>query len=105
MGTVYHIMGRHDESMEMYERGLSILEAVGVPTLREVAEILEQMAETKKASRKYEAARSYYNRSLEIRENCLGKDHSEVAQTLSAIGGLLSLMKQHAEAEKLYRLV
>ena len=89
----------------MYEKALSILEQVGVPTLREVADTLEQMGDVKKACRKYEAARAHYERCLEIRENCLGKDHPEVAQTLSAIGGLLSLMKENIEAEKFYRSV
>ena len=48
-------------------------------------------------------AEPLYQRSLEIREAKLGKDHPDVADSLNNLAWLYQAMGQHAKAEPLYQ--
>jgi tetratricopeptide (TPR) repeat protein len=52
---------------------------------------------------KYADAEGLYKRSLAIREEKLGRDHPDVAQTLSNLGILYRNQGKYAEAEAHYK--
>ncbi len=55
------------------------------------------------ARAQYQEAEPLYRRSLAIREEKLGSNHPDVAQSLNNLAGLLQSQGKYAEAEPLYR--
>lgn len=63
------------------------------------ADLCHTLAEYLQLSGKYDEARSYFERALEIRCRVLGGDHADTATTLHCLGALLGEMKRFAEAQ------
>ena len=68
-----------------------------------MATTLNNLAELYKTQGDYEAALPLYRRSLQIREEKLGKNHPNVATTLNNLAGLYQTQGDYEAALPLYR--
>src|SRR5262245_40477107 len=99
-GELYTRMERYDEAERFLQRALSIREK----TLEnaETARTICAMARLNHGRGNRDKAERLYRQSLAIREKVLGRDHPDVAESLSGLAGVLSL-KRIDEAERLAR--
>jgi Tetratricopeptide repeat/Domain of unknown function (DUF4062) len=63
---------------------------------------LTNLAGVYQAQGKFESAEGSYKEALELRENVLGPDHPEVAQSLNALAELYKVTRRFDEAEPLF---
>ena len=61
------------------------------------------MANLRRLQGRYADAEPLYQRSLAIREKVLGRDHPEVANSLSTLAELYRTQGRYADAEPLYK--
>jgi serine/threonine protein kinase/tetratricopeptide (TPR) repeat protein len=99
-GELYTRLERYDEAERFLQRALSIREK----TLEnaETARTICAMARLNQGRGNRDKAERLYRQSLAIREKVLGRDHPDVAESLSGLAGVLSL-KRIDEAERLAR--
>ncbi|HEV2664688.1 MAG TPA: tetratricopeptide repeat protein, partial [Blastocatellia bacterium] len=99
-GELYTRLERYDEAERFLQRALSIREK----TLEnaETARTICAMARLNHGRGNRDKAERLYRQSLAIREKVLGRDHPDVAESLSGLAGVLSL-KRIDEAERLAR--
>ncbi len=97
-GELYARLERYDEAERFLQRALSIREKVledaeTARTICALARLNHNRGDKDKAER-------LYRQSLAIREKVLGREHPDVAESLSGLAGVLSL-KRIDEAERL----
>ncbi len=99
-GELYTRLERYDEAERFLQRALSIREK----TLEnaETARTICALARLNQGRGIKDKAERLYRQSLAIREKALGRDHPDVAESLSGLAGVLSL-KRIDEAERLAR--
>ena len=99
-GELYTRLERYDEAERFLQRALSIREK----TLEnaETARTICALARLNQGRGIKDKAERLYRQSLAIREKVLGRDHADVAESLSGLAGVLSL-KKIDEAERLAR--
>jgi serine/threonine protein kinase/tetratricopeptide (TPR) repeat protein len=99
-GELYTRLERYDEAERFLQRALSIREK----TLEnaETARTICALARLNQGRGVKDKAERLYRQSLAIREKVLGRDHADVAESLSGLAGVLSL-KKIDEAERLAR--
>jgi serine/threonine protein kinase/tetratricopeptide (TPR) repeat protein len=99
-GELYTRLEKYDEAERFLQRALSIREK----TLEnaETARTICALARLNHGRGIKDKAERLYRQSLSIREKVLGRDHPDVAESLSGLAGVLSL-KRIDEAERLAR--
>jgi tetratricopeptide (TPR) repeat protein len=99
-GELYTRLEKYDEAERFLQRALSIREK----TLEnaETARTICALARLNQGRGIKDKAERLYRQSLAIREKVLGRDHPDVAESLSGLAGVLSL-KRIDEAERLAR--
>jgi serine/threonine protein kinase/tetratricopeptide (TPR) repeat protein len=97
-GELYTRLERFDEAERFLQRALSIRKKEDAEAARTICALgrLEQSRGNR------DQAERRYRQSLAIRERILGRDHPDVAESLSGLAGVLAL-KQIGEAEQLAR--
>ena len=85
------------------KRSLAIREKALGPDHPDVAQSLNNLAESYRGQVRHAEARPLYERSLAIREKVLGPDHPDVAQSLNNLALLYQAQGRYAEAEPLYK--
>lgn len=71
------------------------------PDLVQVAMQLNLLAKALRMEGRYDEARELYERSLAVREQCLGRWHPNVATSLNNLGAMLTSIGVYADAEPL----
>ena len=99
-GELYTKLERYDEAERFLQRALSIREKT--PENEETARTICALARLNQGRGVKDKAERLYRQSLAIREKVLGKDHADLAESLSGLAGVLSL-KKIDEAERLAR--
>jgi serine/threonine protein kinase/tetratricopeptide (TPR) repeat protein len=99
-GELYAKLERYDEAEKLLQRALTIREKVLENA--ETARTICAMARLNQGRGNRDKAERLYRQSLAIREKVLGRDHPDVAESLSGLAGVLSL-KRMDEAERLAR--
>ncbi len=99
-GELYTRLERFSEAEGLLQRALTIREKVSED--KEKARTIYALARLNHSQGNKEKAERLYRQSLTIREKVLGRDHQDVAQSLSGLAGVLSL-KRIDEAERLAR--
>jgi len=99
-GELYTRLERYAEAEGLLQRALTIREKA--PENQETARTIYALARLSHSQGNKEKAERLYRQSLAIREKALGKDHPDVAESLSGLAGALSL-KRIEEAERLAR--
>ena len=99
-GELYTRLEKYDEAEGLLQRAFSIREKA--PEDSETARTICAMARLNQSRGNKEKAERLYRQSLAIREKVLGKDHPDVAESLSGLASVLSL-KRIEEAERLAR--
>ena len=99
-GELYTRLERYGEAEGLLQRALSIREKVLED--KETARTIYALARLNHSRGNKDKAERLYRQSLAIREKVLGKEHPDVAESLSGLAGVLSL-KRFEEAERLAR--
>ena len=99
-GELYTRLERYAEAEGFLQRAFTIREKVLEDS--ETARTIYAMARLNHSRGNKDKAESLYRQSLSIREKVLGRDHPDVAQSLSGLASALS-SKRIAEAERLAR--
>jgi serine/threonine protein kinase/tetratricopeptide (TPR) repeat protein len=99
-GELYTRLERYDEAEKFLQRALSIREKVLENA--ETARTICALARLNHGRGNRDKAERFYRQSLAIREKVLGREHADVAESLSGLAGVLSL-KRIDEAERLAR--
>jgi len=94
-------MGQYAKAEPLYQRSLSIQEAMLGKDHPDVALTLNNLALLYKSMGQYAKAERLYQRSLAIREAMLGKDHPDVANSLNNLAGLYEASDRTREAADL----
>jgi len=97
-GELYTRLERYDEAERYFQRALSIRKNEDAETARTIC----ALARLNYSRGNRDKAERLYRQSLAIREKVLGKEHPDVAESLSGLAGVLAL-KQIGEAEQLAR--
>jgi tetratricopeptide (TPR) repeat protein len=69
----------------------------------ELSRVLDRLATLYQYQGDYPKAEPLFQRSLEISEKSLGRDHRDVATTLNNLAGLYRAQGRYSEAEPLYK--
>ena len=99
-GELYTRLERYDEAERLLQRALSIREKVLENA--ETARTICALGKLNHSRGNRDKAERLYRQSLAIREKVLGRDHPDVAESLSGLAGVLSL-KRIDEAAALAR--
>jgi tetratricopeptide (TPR) repeat protein len=99
-GELYTRLERYDEAERFLQRALSIREK-GLENA-DAARTICALGKLNQGRGNRDKAERLYRQSLAIREKVLGRDHPDVAESLSGLAGVLSL-KRIDEAERLAR--
>ena len=99
-GELYTRLEKFDEAERLLQRALAIREKA--PQDAETARTIYALARLNHSRGNKDKAEPLYRQSLQIREKVLGRDNTEVAESLSGLAGALSL-KRIEEAERLAR--
>jgi tetratricopeptide (TPR) repeat protein len=99
-GELYTRLERYDEAERLLQRALSIREKASENA--EAARTICALGKLNQGRGNRDKAERLYRQSLAIREKVLGRDHPDVAESLSGLAGVLSL-KRIDEAAALAR--
>lgn len=91
-----------EQSQVLYEKALRMLRGLE-PGNRAVAQCLHGYAAMLVAAGRYEEAEPHLNEALSIQRSVLGKDHIDVARTLTDLCEIYCYHGEYEKAEPLYR--
>lgn len=97
-GELYTRLEKYDEAERLLQRALSIRKTEDAETARTLC----ALGRLSYGRGNRDKAESFYRRSLVMREKVLGKDHPDVAETLSGLALVISL-KEIGRAEDMAR--
>ncbi|WP_170991554.1 CHAT domain-containing tetratricopeptide repeat protein [Bradyrhizobium elkanii] len=99
LAALFAAQGRLAEAEPLLRRAAKMV----TPMNAEYSAIINNLAETYRLMRAYEAAEPLYKEALRVREFQAGPNHPEVAIYLDNLGGLYSLSGRDREAEPLIK--
>ncbi len=102
LALLYLRSGLYDEVEPLLQKTLLILERRS-DYVSAMATVLNNLADLYEAQGKYPKAEPLYQKSLAIREQALGKNHPDVADSLNNLAVLYFDQGKYAQAEPLYR--
>ena len=102
LGALYEAQGRYGDAERHFEIVVSILEDLGFGSSN-LSGALENLARVHVQQGHYDAAEPLLSRSLEMREEGLGRYHPSVAVTLSKLADLYRATGRPEEAEPLLK--
>jgi tetratricopeptide (TPR) repeat protein len=101
LATLHHAQDHFPQAEAYYRRALAMREAI--KNERDLAPTVYNLAVLYFDQRDYPAAEPLFQRSLALREKVLGRDHPEVAASLSGLATLYIKLDQAPKAEPLCR--
>lgn len=102
LALLYLRSGLYDEVEPLLQKTLLILERRS-DYVSAMATVLNNLADLYEAQGKYPKAEPLYQKSLAIREQALGKNHPDVADSLNNLAGLYFDQGKYAKAAPLYQ--
>jgi CHAT domain-containing protein/tetratricopeptide (TPR) repeat protein len=101
LATVYEKQDRHSESEPLLKRALAIYQKIPGAE-RAVATLVDNLGQVYKAEGRYADAEPVIKQSLAIREKVLGRDHIDVARSLTNLGDLYQRQQRYSDAQPIY---
>ena len=98
IGDSYLHLGEREKSLTHLETSVALLDESENPDPLLLADSVASLAETQRLLELHEASIAGMRRALSLREAALGSDHSDVAFTMSRLGGVLGWQGRSAEA-------
>ncbi|MDX1944997.1 MAG: tetratricopeptide repeat protein [Pirellulaceae bacterium] len=102
IGWAYYEAGRYRDSLEMYQRGLSIREKLLGPEHADVAANLADLADNQIELGDYPQSLALRERAYAIREQALGPEHLSTIRSLSELGASHDRMGNFTKAREFY---
>ncbi len=102
LGVALKERGDYAGARTLYERSVTVLEAVHGPDDPMVALSLSNLGNLLKELGDYDGARSLYERSLSIRETAHGPEHLEMAYSFNELGNLHSDLGDFAKGRSMH---
>lgn len=88
IGSVYHELGKFDQAMEKYRKGISLLDADNPDHQKQLAKLYNYIGINYVSRGDFDRARIFYRRELEMYKTLYGKGHPNVAGVYNNLGGL-----------------
>jgi len=101
LATVYEKQDRHSDSEPLFKRALAIFQKIPGAE-RAVATLTDNLGQVYKAEGRYADAEPVIKQSLAIREKVLGRDHIDVARSLTNLGDLYQRQQRYSDAQPIY---
>ena len=104
LGVVLCMQGKFEESTDHHQRALALSESLNpLEGTADIADSLIKLGNVSYSRGRFEEAKNYYNKSLEIRKGIFGTDHITVASCLNNLGCVYSALGDHQSAKDFYQ--
>lgn len=103
IGWSYSNLGEYERAMELLQRSVDLRAGDDSVDPSALAVSVENLAETNRKQRNYDAAVAGYRRALELRQAIHGLEHAEVARVLGELGGAYGSANRSEKALETYR--
>ena len=101
LADLYWKQGKYEQTEQLMQRSLSMLEQRLGPHHLLVAGLLNNLAEVYRTEGKYEQAKVLHQQALSIREHLLEPDHPDIALSLNNLAGIAYVLGEYEQTEEL----